>query len=240
VSDARRQRPSRSQDSWVWTKGSWHRLPDHESDPRLDNRRLPVRPEPPDEYFTGQSTSSQLYGLRELEAIAKMQGQAVEAASFLALRHPRVFVSVLWRLRLKITLAAMNGLLAFLFGLGVQTAFIKFAGAGHFTAYVLQNIFSTQFSFLLARYITWRDRRVRFFPTLARYNLQQISTTLLSIILFAVLDKLYIQYALANFLVTIIVAPLSFLVAHKWSIAEREGSMGAPAWPAIAAGRSAN
>jgi putative flippase GtrA len=105
---------------------------------------------------------------------------------------------------------------------------------------VLQNIFSTQFSFLLARYITWRDRQVRFFPTLARYNLQQISATLLSIILFAVLDKLYVQYALANFLVTIIVAPLSFLVAHKWSIAEREGSTGAEAWPAIAARRSAN
>jgi putative flippase GtrA len=117
-------------------------------------------------------------------------------------------------------LAGGNGFLAFLFGLGVQTAFIRFGGAGHFTAYVLQNVFSTQFSFLLARYVTWRDRRVRFLPTLAKYNLQQLSTTLLSIILFAGLDELGLNYALANFTVTVAIAPLSFIIAHNWSIAE--------------------
>lgn len=201
-------RPSRPDKSWIWTEGSRQR-------------------QAPDEYFTGQSTSAQLLALSELKHIAAMQGSAVEEASSLLIRHPRNFFATAWRLRTKITLAGLNGALAFLFGLGMQTAFIGM-GTGHFVAYVLQNVFSTQFSFLLARYVTWRDRQVRFFPTLVRYNIQQISTTLLSILLFGIFDKLGTNYALANFLVTLIIAPLAFLVAHKWSIAER-GEAGTPA-----------
>lgn len=188
----------------------------------------PRQRQTPDEFFTGQSTSAQLLALSELKQIAAMQSAAVEEASALLIRNPRSFFSRIWRLRVKIALAGFNGGLAFLFGLGVQTAFISM-GAGHFVAYVLQNVFSTQFSFLLARYVTWRDRRVRFFPTLVRYNIQQVSTTVLSILLFGGLDKLGMNYALANLTVTLIVAPLAFLVAHKWSIAERH----AAAEPAI-------
>lgn len=197
-------RPSQPGESWVWTEEARQRLA-------------------PDEFFTGQSTSAQLLGLSELKHIAAMQGSAVEEASSLLIRHPRRFFARLWRLRVKITLAGLNGGLAFLFGLAVQTAFIS-AGTGHFVAYVLQNVFSTQFSFLLARYVTWRDRQVRFFPTLVRYNIQQISTTLLSIVLFGGLDRLGMNYALANLTVTLTTAPLAFLVAHKWSIAEREAA----------------
>lgn len=181
------------------------------------------RQQPPDEYFTAQSASAQLLGIRELRHIAVMQGAAVEEASSLALRHPRRFLGVVWRLRAKLLLAGMNGLIAFLFGLAVQTAFIRLAGMGHFTAYVLQTLFSTQVSFLLNRYVTWRDRRVRFFPTLIRYNLQQATAIALSILLFAGLDALGVYYALANLVVTLMIAPLTFLVSHKWSIAERSG-----------------
>lgn len=125
------------------------------------------------------------------------------------------------RNRTRILTAAANGLVAFLFGLGVGMALIHFAGLQHVTAYVLQNVFSTQLSFLLARYVTWRDRRVRFFPTLVKYNAQQLTTVLLSIALFAGLERLGLAYAVANFTVTVVVAPLSFLIAHNWSIAER-------------------
>lgn len=156
--------------------------------------------------------------------------------------RPGGFTGIIWRLRVRLLLSSLNGALAFLFGLGVQTAFIRFAGAGHFAAYVLQNVFSTQMSFLLARYVTWRDRRVRFFPTLVRYNVQQLSTTLLSIAAFAGLDLLGMYYIAANLTVTLVTAPLSFLIAHNWSIAERQR---APVNPwltdgmAVAAGRSA-
>lgn len=194
--------PPGSGQSWVWTEGARQR-------------------QAPDEYFTGQSTSAQLLALKELKHIASMQGSAVEEASSLLVRHPRSFFATVWKLRRKIALAGMNGGLAFLVGLGVQTAFISI-GTGHFVAYVLQQFVSTEVSFLLSRYVTWRDRDVPFFPTLARFNLQQISTTLLSIFLFAGLDKLGMNYALGNFLVTLLVAPLSFLLAHKWSIAERD------------------
>lgn len=138
----------------------------------------------------------------------------------------------MWRLRNKIMLAGLNGFIAFLFGLSVQTAFIRFAGLGHFTAYAVQTAFSTQLSFLLARYVTWGDRAgVRFFRALARYNVQQFSTVLLSIVLFAALDAFGIHYALANFMVTIMIAPLTFVAAHKWSIAEPRRRAGTIPWP---------
>lgn len=202
VSHTPLDRPPRPQKSWVWAEGS--------------------RQQTPDEYFTVQSASAQLTGLSELKQIAALQRSAVWSASSL-IRHPRNFVRTVWRLRAKILLAGMNGLIAFLFGLGVQTAFIRLAGMSHFTAYVLQTICSTQLSFLLNRYLTWRDRRVRFFPTLVRYNLQQASTVVLGIVLFAGFDTLGIQYAIANLMVTLIIAPLTFLLSHKWSIAERAG-----------------
>jgi putative flippase GtrA len=128
------------------------------------------------------------------------------------------------RNRKRILISSVNGLVAFLFGLSVETAFMRLAGVGHFPAYVLQIAFSTQLSFLLARYVTWRDRRVHFFRTLAKYNTQQLATILLSIVLFAGLNRIGLYYAVANLTVTITVAPLTFFVAHNWSMAERRCS----------------
>ena len=122
-------------------------------------------------------------------------------------------------------LAGLNGFVAFVFGLCVQTVLLRFAGFGHFTAYVLQNVFSTQLSFLLAKYVTWRDRRAPFLLSLGRYNLQQLTTVLLGIILFAGLDALGLNYVLASLTVTITIAPLTFLIAHNWSICERRGKV---------------
>ncbi|MGH3170569.1 MAG: GtrA family protein [Trebonia sp.] len=130
---------------------------------------------------------------------------------------------------MRILIAAINGLLAFFFGLGVGTTLIHYAGLGRLDAYVLQNVVSTQVSFLLARFVTWRDRRVPFFRTLLRYNGQQLTTVILSIVLFTVLTKIGMYYAAANFTVTVAVAPLTFLIAHNWSIAERHSASSAPA-----------
>jgi GtrA-like protein len=147
------------------------------------------------------------------------------------------FPGVIWRIRTRLLLAALNGFIAFVFGLGVQTAFLRFAGVGHFTAYVLQNVFSTQLSFLLAKYVTWRDRRVPFFLSLGRYNLQQLTTVLLGIVLFAGLDTIGLNYVLASLTVTLAMAPLTFLIAHNWSIAEcRSAEMNPWAEDRMAAG----
>ena len=137
--------------------------------------------------------------------------------------QPRGFLAAIWGLRIRLVLAAVSGLVAFLFGIALQTVFIRLAGLAHFPAYVLQNLFSTQLSFFLARHVTWGDRRVRLLPSLGRYNVQQLSTMLLSFILFAGLDWIGMNYIAASFIVTLAIAPLSFFVAHKWSIAERQG-----------------
>lgn len=139
----------------------------------------------------------------------------------IAREQPRGVLAVLWGLRIRLLFASVSGLLAFLFGIALQTIFVRLAGLAHLPAYVLQNVFTTQLSFLLARYVTWGDRRVRLLPSLARYNLQQLSTMLLSFVLFAGLDWIGMNYIAASLIVTLAIAPLSFCVAHKWSIAER-------------------
>jgi putative flippase GtrA len=156
-------------------------------------------------------------GIRKLELIAGMQGSSMVTVPVVLhvpeeLREERSGVlGAIVRNRTRILIATLNGLVAFLFGLVVETAFMRFVGVGHDSAYVLQNVFSTQLSFLLARYVTWRDRRIQFFRTLARYNSQQLATTLLSIALFAGLNMFGTYYVAANLIVTIAVAPLSWL-----------------------------
>ncbi|HWG02353.1 MAG TPA: GtrA family protein [Trebonia sp.] len=139
-------------------------------------------------------------------------------------KEPTDTLGAVYRNRARIAISAANGLVAFLFGLAVETVFMRFVGLGRLPSYALQIAFSTQLSFLLARFVTWRDRRVPFFRTMARYNAQQLGTTLLSIMLFAGLDSIGVFYALANLTVTICLAPISFLVAHNWSLAEQRGA----------------
>jgi cellulose synthase/poly-beta-1,6-N-acetylglucosamine synthase-like glycosyltransferase/putative flippase GtrA len=130
-------------------------------------------------------------------------------------------VRTVWAERFRLVIFAVNGITVFAAGLLIQVLLIRYAGMSHVTSYVMQTIISVQLSFLLSRYLTWRDRQVAVMRALVKFNLQQLTITGLGMATYAGLDRLGMNYILANIAVTAALTPLSFLSSHIWSLAER-------------------
>ena len=139
-----------------------------------------------------------------------------------------------WARRAQLVLFAVNGLNVFALGLLIQVLLVRYAGWGHVASYIAQTVASVQISFLLSRYVTWRDRDVATLPALARFNLQQLTVTGLGMAGYAALEQLGMNYIVANVAVTAALTPVSFLSSHKWSLAaRRERVTGPPPVPAV-------
>jgi putative flippase GtrA len=123
-----------------------------------------------------------------------------------------------WRL----CLFAINGLLVFVAGLAVQVALIHYAKLSHDQSYIVQTLLSVQLGFLLARYLTWRDRKTPFLGALGRFNMQQLAATGLGMVAYVGLEQFKMNYIAANIAVTAFLTPISFLIGHNWSMTERK------------------
>jgi len=111
----------------------------------------------------------------------------------------------------------------FAVGLLVQALLIKYAGMGHVSSYIVQAVISVQLNFALSRYLTWRDRNAAFVRALARFNLQQLAITGLGVAGYAGLERLGINYIVANAAITALLTPVSFLSSHLWSLRTPDG-----------------
>jgi putative flippase GtrA len=128
--------------------------------------------------------------------------------------------------RKRLLIFAANGVLVFCLGVAVQLALIHQLKMGNLSSYLVKTVLSVQLTFLLSRYLTWRDRNLAWLPALARWNIQQVVISGLSVGLYAGLDRLGMGYIKGNLVVAVISTPLSFIVAHLWSMAERRSSLG--------------
>jgi putative flippase GtrA len=126
-----------------------------------------------------------------------------------------------WDQRFRLLLFAVNGISVFAVGLLIQVILVKYVGMGHIPSYIVQTIASVQISFLLSRYLTWRDRNIPFLHALTRFNAQQLAITGLGMAGYAGLEQLGMNYIAANVAVTAVLTPVSFLSSHKWSMGER-------------------
>ena len=127
-------------------------------------------------------------------------------------------VARVWAQRTRLTIFGLNGTAVFAAGLMIQIILVQYAGVGHVPSYVVQTVASIQLSFLLSRYLTWRDRSVSFGHGLVRFNAQQLAVTGLGMAGYAVLDWLGMNYVIANVLVTGLLTPVSFASSHLWSL----------------------
>jgi putative flippase GtrA len=160
-------------------------------------------------------------GLRQLNLIAEAQASALGTAPSAPSRRTR---------KRLITFAA-NGLLVFVFGVAVQYALIRYRGMSNVQSYVFQTVLSVQVSFLLSRYLTWRDRDLQVLPALARFELAQLATTGLGMALYAGLDHFGMNYIASNVAVTTVLTPASFLLGDRWSMAGRARALSLRAVP---------
>ncbi len=174
----------------------------------------------------------QLAGVKAQEALAMTQPpRAVDAELPVRRRRAdsggayngglRPVASRAWEHRFRLALFAANGMNVFAVGLLIQVILVRYAGMGHVSSYIVQTVASVQMSFLLSRYVTWRDRNVAFLRALARFNVQQLALTGLGMAGYAGLERLGVNYIAANVAVTAVLTPVSFLSSHKWSMRER-------------------
>jgi putative flippase GtrA len=142
-------------------------------------------------------------------------------------------VARVWAQRIRLTIFGLNGTAVFAAGLMIQIILVQYAGVGHVPSYIVQTVASIQLSFLLSRYLTWRDRSVSFGHGLIRFNAQQLAVTGLGMAGYAVLEWLGMNYVIANVLVTGLLTPVSFASSHLWSLRPRHtAGPGVP--PAVA------
>jgi putative flippase GtrA len=191
---------------------------------------------------------AQLAGLETLSALTVTQPLRAVDAELLVRRRPvdvsrasggpsRGFAGRAWDQRFRLLLFAINGMNVFAAGLLIQVLLVRYAGMGHISSYIVQTVVSVQMSFLLSRFLTWRDRDVPFGRALARFNVQQLVVTGLGMAGYAGLERLEVNYIAANVAVTAVLTPVSFMSSHKWSLGERthvRWRVTAVPWPLLA------
>ncbi len=122
--------------------------------------------------FVGPPTSAQLMALRQLNYIAEVQESAHDTALAPLGNGPKGALSAWRRARKRLFLFVASGLLVFVIGVAVQYTLIHHLGMSHAKSDIIQMVLSVQLSFLLSRYLTWRDRDVRLLPALVRFEVQ--------------------------------------------------------------------
>jgi putative flippase GtrA len=135
--------------------------------------------------------------------------------------HLKKLASRIWCQRFRLVIFATNGMNVFAAGLLIQVILVRYAGMGHIPSYIVQTIVSVQLNFVLSRFLTWRDRKVAILHALMRFNIQQLIVTGLGVIGYIALERMGMDYLLANVAVTAFLAPVSFLSSHWWSLTAR-------------------
>jgi putative flippase GtrA len=107
----------------------------------------------------------------------------------------------------------------FVVSLAAQVALVRWLRVNPVLAYIIQGVFSIQLSFMLNRYITWRDRDVPFWRACLRFNAQNFVMSVLRIVAYAGIVKLGIEYIAANVLITAAFTPINYVAGHRWSFA---------------------
>jgi glycosyltransferase involved in cell wall biosynthesis len=113
------------------------------------------------------------------------------------------------------------GAAVFLAGLAGQVALVRVLRWDAVAAYAVAGVASVQLSFLLNRYLTWRDRDVRFVGALWRWNTQKAAVTAVNMAAYAVLVRLGVQYVVANVALTAVFTPVNYVLGHYWSFRRR-------------------
>jgi putative flippase GtrA len=135
---------------------------------------------------------------------------------------PQGLVASIRQHRLRLAVFALNGTAVFAAGLILQVVLVRYTHMADVLSYVIQTVTSVQMSFVLSRYLTWRDRDVAVLPALVRFNVQQFAVTGFGMVGYASLDRLGMNYIAANVAVTAVLTPVSFVTSHRWSMTPRK------------------
>ena len=157
------------------------------------------------------------------------QRAAPEAVPQPALRQSAVGLRQLARRHgAKLAAFSVIGAAVFALGLVLQVILVQKARIDPVAAYVAQTAICIQVAYLLNRYITWRDRDVRFWAACLRFNIQRMIVTAPSVFVYAALTRLGMGYLIASAITTAAFTLLNYAVGHVWSFAPDSSAAAAP------------
>ena len=176
--------------------------------PVRDERLLTVGqtavPEPDRAIFSSAEPSSGTQASGEQERRQARRGRhAATPPPYLERRGARFVV-----------FSAIGGFV-FLMGLGLQAVL---TGRWHVlpvVSYLIQAVVSVETSFLLNRWLTWRDRGTRFWLAFARFNAQKTVTIALNLALYAALLRLGMNYLVANVVLTAVFTVVNYVAGDR-------------------------
>ena len=103
----------------------------------------------------------------------------------------------------------------FFIGLGLQAVL---TGRWHVlpvVSYLIQAVVSVEMSFLLNRWLTWRDRGIPFWLAFSRFNVQKAVTIALNLALYAALLRLGMNYLVANVALTAAFTVVNYVAGDR-------------------------
>ena len=98
-------------------------------------------------------------------------------------------------------------------------------------SYVIQAVASVETSFLLNRWLTWRDRNVAFWVAFARFNAQKTVTIMLNVVLYAGLLRLGLNYLVANVALTVVFTVVNYVAGDRLVFIAGRKRLAEPATP---------
>ncbi len=150
-------------------------------------------------------------------------------------RHAAPPPPYLERRAARFVLFSAIGGFVFLLGLGLQAAL---TGTGHvlpLVSYAIQAVVSVETSFLLNRWLTWRDRNIPFGLAFARFNIQKTVTIALNLALYAGLLRLGMNYLVANVALTAVFTVVNYVAGDRLVFIPGRTPPTEPAGPAVPA-----
>jgi glycosyltransferase involved in cell wall biosynthesis/putative flippase GtrA len=122
----------------------------------------------------------------------------------------------------RFTIFSAIGGVIFLLGLGLQAALTGHWHVPAFASYIAQAVVSVELSFVLNRWLTWRDRDTALRTAFGRFNAQKAVTVALNAAIYAGLLRLGMNYLLANVLLTIVFTVVNYAAGDKLVFSPRK------------------
>jgi putative flippase GtrA len=149
------------------------------------------------------------------EPQAELDGRQTPGRAAKRGRHAAAPPPYLERRGARFVLFSAIGGAIFLLGLGLQAVL---TGAGHMqpiVSYAIQAVVSVESSFLLNRWLTWRDRATPFRIAFARFNAQKTVTIALNLALYEGLLRLGVNYLVANVALTAVFTVVNYVAGDR-------------------------
>ena len=113
----------------------------------------------------------------------------------------------------RLSVFSLIGAAVFFAGLAFQVALVRYAGFGADPSYAAQAVFSIELSYMLNRYLTWRDRDSGFWPACWKFTAQKLVMTVVNMTAYAIMVRAGMQYVAANIALTAIFTPINYFAA---------------------------